>query len=325
MTKPYSFPQTFPHRQSGVAIVTALLVVMLAASIAVFLLAQQSQALSRTARATSRAQISLYVRPTLDWTRTMLTESLKNSTYISPTQSWATNLAAQPIEGAVASGYLSDEQGKFNLNNLISDGKKSEADVQLFRVLLKKLGLNTDLANAAVDWIDTDDEVSNPGGAENSLYFGMTPPRRAVNNKDGFTQIEELLRVRGFDAATLKILAPHITVLRLRTAININSASPTVLGAVLSLAPTPFTDDQVATLIRYRSAAPFTGKSNIKEYPKDIIPGALVEQYLDATSIYFSANLAITGDGAQVRQQALLERNPAALSEWPRIIWVKDL
>ena len=37
-------------RQRGVAIITALLVVMLAASIAAFLLAQQSHALIRTAR-----------------------------------------------------------------------------------------------------------------------------------------------------------------------------------------------------------------------------------------------------------------------------------
>ncbi len=314
-----------PDRQSGVAIVTALLVVMLAASVAVFLLAQQSQALSRTQHATARAQISLYTRPTLDWTRSMLTESLKNAAYVTAKQDWSTNLAAQPIEGAVASGYLSDEQARFNLNNLIIDGKKSAADILLFRALLKQLNLNQDLANAAADWIDTDDDVTSPGGAENSTYFAMNPPRRAANSKNGFSQMEELLRVQGFDAATMRVLAPHITVLRQRTAVNINTASATMLSAVLSLAPTPFTPDQIAGIIHHREATPFANKMDIKSYIKDPIPPALVDQYLDSTSIYFSVNLAITGDGAQIRQQALLERNAAVLAEWPRIIWVKDL
>ena len=43
------------RKQHGTAIITALLVVMLATSVAVFLLAQQSHALTRTARAAERA------------------------------------------------------------------------------------------------------------------------------------------------------------------------------------------------------------------------------------------------------------------------------
>ena len=49
-------PNKFQHQrppQRGAAIITALLVVMLAATIATYLLAQQSRALTRTARALS--------------------------------------------------------------------------------------------------------------------------------------------------------------------------------------------------------------------------------------------------------------------------------
>ena len=67
------------HNQRGVAIITALLVVMLAASIAAFLLAQQSQALTRTVRAGERAQALLYAQPTLDWARAALFELQKNT------------------------------------------------------------------------------------------------------------------------------------------------------------------------------------------------------------------------------------------------------
>ena len=135
------------HAQQGVAIITALLVVMLAATIAAFLLAQQSRALTRTARATERAQVSLYVAPTLDWARAVLQESQKAS-YTAATQAWAQPIAAQPLINAAgdaavfASGVMRDEAGKFNLNNLVKlDQTASEEDIALFKRLLKNLNL----------------------------------------------------------------------------------------------------------------------------------------------------------------------------------------
>ena len=50
------------RHQHGTAIITALLVVLLAASIAAFLLAQRSHALTRTARANERAQATLIIQ-----------------------------------------------------------------------------------------------------------------------------------------------------------------------------------------------------------------------------------------------------------------------
>ncbi len=307
--------------QRGVAIITALLVVMLAASIAMFLLAQQSQSLTRAARATGRAQVVLYARPTLDWTRSLLVQAAKNSSIVADTQDWAANIVAQPIEGAVASGFLRDEQGKFNLNNLVVDGKKSQPDFDLFQRLLKQLGLNANLANAVLDWIDPDDDVSSPGGAENGTYFALTPPRRAANKS--FVQIEELLRVQGFNADILRRLAPYVTALPLHTTININTASDQLL---LALFAPDFDADDVARLIRRREAPlPFASITDIKAYAAHPIPAAVVDQYLDVKSDFFSANLAITGEGGQVRQQALLQRNSALPAQWPSIIWVKDL
>ena len=57
------------NQQQGTAIITALLVVLLAASVAAFLLVQQSHALTRTARATERAQAMLFAQPMLQWAR----------------------------------------------------------------------------------------------------------------------------------------------------------------------------------------------------------------------------------------------------------------
>jgi general secretion pathway protein K len=310
--------------ERGAAILAALLVVMLAATIAMFLLAQQSQALTRTARTTARAQVSLYAPATLDWARGILYEAQKNS-YVSLRDDWAQNLVAQPLEGAVASGVINDEAGKFNLNNLAIGGAKNAVDWELFRALLKKLNLNPDLANAALDWIDSNDEVSTPGGAESVNYLARSEPYRAANQP--IILIEELYRVAGFDAATIKRLAPFVTALpssRTRTKININTASAELLSAIFP----DLSQSEIAAVIAHCREVPFHSIDDIKTWPGVKLPPAVVDLYLDVKSDFFLATLAITGEGAQVRQMALLQRKSSALpgsgSGWPSIIWVKD-
>ena len=46
-------------------------------------------------------------------------------------------------------------------------------------------------------------------------------------------QVEELYRVRGFDAATVAKLRPFVTALPARTPVNVNTAPREVLAAVL--------------------------------------------------------------------------------------------
>ncbi len=317
------------NQQQGTAIITALLVVLLAASISAYLLVQQSHALTRTARATERAQAMLFTQPLLQWARVSLFEFQKNSKSVDLTQRWAQPIGAQPIEGAVASGFFRDEAGRFNINNLINDdGKQNLIDVAIFKRLLQNLGLNTDLANALADWIDLDDETSFPGGAEDLTYLALPQPYRAANQR--VVQIEELYNVKGFDIATLAKLKPFITALPGRSKININTAPQEVLAAALPELANAALDE----LLNRRMTQPFKSfdddksTKGIKGYLKDV-PAAKVEQLLDFNSAYFSITFGISTGGMQLRQSALLQRvTPNAAntnaSAWPRIIWVKD-
>ena len=313
------------RHQHGTAIITALLVVLLAASIAAFLLAQQSHALTRTARANERAQATLFAQPMLQWARSALFEFQKNNSSVDLTQRWAQPIGAQPIDGALATGFFRDETGRFNVNNLLGvDGKKSEADAVIFTQLLKNLGLNPDLTNALVDWIDKDDEISFPGGAEDQTYLALPKPYRTANER--MVQIEELYSVIGFDVATVTKLKPFITALPGRTKININTAPEAVLAAALPALSKAKLDE---LLIR-RMTQPFNtfdGDKGIRNYLKDLTPAA--EQLLDFDSGYFSISLGVSTGGTQLRQSALLQRvtpnGPNTKpTTWPRIIWLKD-
>ena len=316
-------------RQTGTAIITALLVVLLAASVAAFLLAQQSHALTRTARATERAQAMLFTQPLLQWARVSLFEFQKNNKTVNLTQRWAQPISAQPIDGALATGFFRDESGLFNLNNLVSDdGRQSVADVDIFKRLLKNIGLDAEFAAAIADWIDKDDETSFPGGAEDLSYLALPQPYRAANQR--LMQIEELHSVKGMSSAVFTKLKPFTTALPARSKININTAPQEVLAAALPELSTAALEE----LLSRRMTQPFRSFDNdkdvkgLKAYLKDV-PPAKVEQVLGFSSSYFSITMGISAGSSQLRQSALFQlltpnaSNPNT-NAWPRIIWVKE-
>ncbi len=317
--------------QRGAAIITALLIVVIVATVASTLLAQQSESLTRVARATERTQLILHANTTLEWARTALLVQQRNSTYISLSQPWAQGLVARPIETATAVGALRDAQSKFNVNNLVdASGKRREADVEIFTRLLAALQLDNAIANALVDWLDRDDDVSNAGGAENGYYWSLRPAYRAPNR--AITTIDEIRRVKGINDDTFNALNPYITALPTggagnagntdRTRINVNTTSSQLLQAILNTSPA----DDVNALLRKREL-PYSSLDDLKERNKTFKPGS-IDTFLDTKSRYFEASLAITGEVAQVRLSALLQLQkadtPAAATIWPAIIWLKE-
>src|SRR6185312_8391855 len=225
-------------RQRGVAAITAILIVAVAASTAALMLSQQSAMLEQASLVAARAQADLFARAGLDWSRgILLQDALTSGTYDGLDEGWAQPLTALPVERAVVSGMIEDEQGKFNLNNLVVNNARSDENVKAFQRLLASLGLAPELADAVVDWIDFDSDLSGPGGAEDAYYLSLAKPYRTANAP--MVQVEELYRVRGFDAATVAKLRPYVTALRdpagnpvtAPTAVNVNTASALVLAA----------------------------------------------------------------------------------------------
>src|SRR5207244_8075488 len=132
----------------------------------------------------------------IDWARGSLADVNKHNKDVdSLDEGWAQTIAGMPIERAVVAGSIADEQGKFNLNNLRAQGNEAST---MFRALLAGLGLSSDLAEAVTDWVDKDDDLSGSSGAENAYYLSLARPYRAANRE--MLQVDELYRVRGFDA-----------------------------------------------------------------------------------------------------------------------------
>ena len=301
------------RRQRGLAAVTAILIVAVAASAATLMLAQQSAMLDQTMLVASRAQADQYSRAGLDWVRGVLLEDAATSKFDSLDEGWAQPIAALPVERAVVSGVITDEQGKFNLNNLLAGVKPSQLDIDAFKAILSSQGLAPELAEAVVDWIDGDDDLSSTASAENAYYLSLKRPYRAAN--DAMMQVEELYRVRGFDAAAVRKLRPYVTALprsASRVTVNINTASEIVLQALL---PTqPHTD--IVKWVAGRKGKPMKTRDEIIAWAKNPAPGTLAA--LDVQSSYFLARINVTQDDVELSTEALLQRTDKAP---PAIIW----
>ena len=305
--------------QRGVAAVTAILVVAVAASAATYMLAQQSATLGQTALVASRAQADLYAQAGLDWARGILAEDARTSTIDTLAEPWSRPIAGLPVERAVVNGRILDAQARFNLNNVVKDGKKSDADVQILRRLLASLKLDPDLADAVVDWIDPDADPAGQGGAEDSFYLSQPRPYRAANRP--LAQVEELYRVRGFDAKAIAALAPHVVAIAgTRTPVNANTADAVVLGAILpELSP-----EEVRTLVATRNALPFKDKADLAARAKKAAPAA-IDADLDVKSGHFLVQIGVTQDDVQVAFEALVSRGAAGSAQAAAIYWRRPL
>ena len=294
------------RRERGVAVVTAILIVAVAASAATMMLAQQSAMVDRTLMVAGRAQADLYAMAGIDWARGVLAQDARDVDSLA--EGWAQPIAALPVDRALVAGGIADEQGKMNLNNLVNGAAKSDPDVRMFRALLAVLDLPPDLADAVVDWIDRDADLSGNSGAEDAYYLALPQPYRAANRP--MAQVEELYRVRGFDAKTVARLKPYVSAIPARTATNVNTASDAVLAAMLGLPR-----DKVQALLAERRARPWRQKADFASRATAAGAGPIATDY-DVKSAHFLVNVTVAQDDVRLATEALVRREdngPVAL------------
>lgn len=288
--------------QRGLAAITALLIVAVAAAAASLMLAQQAAMIDQTMLVASRAQADQYAQAGLDWARGVLLEDLRSGPGVdSLDEGWARPIAGLPVERALVAGSITDEQGKFNLNNLVAGTTKSVPDMDAFARLLASAGLAPEMAEAVLDWIDPDGDLAGASGAEDAYYLSLRRPYRAANKP--MVQVEELYRVRGFDAAAVAKLRPYVTALPARTKVNVNTAPEAVLAAMLPKVPRT----KIARFVADRQARPLRSAQELTQWASEA-PAAEVSRDLDVRSAYFGVRVQVAQDDVELANDALVRR-----------------
>ncbi len=288
--------------QRGVALVMVLLIVAMATTIAAFMAQQQGFWQREMENGRDRAQARRIAEAGIDWARAVLADDASVNQYDHGKEMWAMQLPAIPVEGGEVQGTIVDQQGLFNLNNLVSNGVVSAPALARYQRLLTALGLPQELGGTLVDWMDANSETM-ANGAEDEYYLNLAKPYRCANRP--LSDIGELAWVKGYDAAIIRRLLPFVSVLpEMNTGVNVNFAPPEVLVAVLP----GLTLEDARQIVTQSKSTPFkTMAEFLQRLPKSVSQDSSMN--LSVSSQYFMVTgHATQGDGAS-SAHALLRRS----------------
>ena len=215
--------------QKGIAILTAVFYTALASVLAVSLMSAMQLEIRRTGNIIDNDRAYAFGLGVEAWVKQILLRD--DAKKDSLDEDWAVILPPITVEGGQIAGHIEDLQGRFNINNLVVEGKRSEPDIQQFNRLLLLLGISPEITPAIVDWLDEDNEPSFPDGAEDEFYYGQPVPYRAANRV--MAGPSELRLVKGITAIIYEQLAPYVFTLPERTTINVNTATAAVLASFM--------------------------------------------------------------------------------------------
>ncbi len=292
------------RHQSGVAVLTAMLVVTLGTLIAVNLMWNASLDQRRTGAALAGDQALLYLQGAEAWAGDILRQDQIESQTDHLGEVWAVELDPMPVDGGLISGRIEDLQGRFNLNNLITpQGVEDPLARRQFERLLESLEIDPTLAGVVVDWLDADTETSFPGGGEDASYAGMDPPYRTPNTI--ISTPSELMANAGFDRDLYRAISPYVTALPPGTRLNVNTASVVLLASLSD-------DIDVAradALVQERGTADFP---NIDQTFEGLVEADVLGR-IDGVSRYFLLTGSIVLGTHQLTMYSLLERDNSGL------------
>jgi general secretion pathway protein K len=225
-----------PARQTGAALLAAMLTVALVATLAAAGLWQQWRSVEVESAERARVQANWVLTGALDWARLILREDARAGGADHLAEPWAVPLqearlstflaadreastAGTDAENVFLSGEIIDLQSRLNVNNLVEAGKVSEPGLKAFQRLFQQLGLpETELTQMA-------ENLRQASG----IGAGDADTSQAPLVPQDVTQLGWL----GLSPTTLSALEPYVAVLPARTPVNLNTASAQVIQAAV--------------------------------------------------------------------------------------------
>jgi general secretion pathway protein K len=305
--------QPFAARQGGAAVLVAMLVVAIAALAASSFMFRSRVEWRRLENLTQMDQAHWILRAAQLWGAAVLLDDARQSSVDHLGELWATQLPPVEAEGYRVSGGIEDMEGRYNLNNLVLNGLIDNQQLAIFVRLLRTLHLPENLAIAVADWLDADDAPSSADSVDSAYYQSLPTPYRAANHP--VINVNELLAVRGFDRNILSVLRPYVTALPTRTTINVNTASPEVLTALVE----GLSSGEAYSMAAKRER---TYYRNIEDFQQALPSGMTAPAGISVSSQYFLVQARARNERLSIGNQALFRRAGAGM---PAVVWRADL
>jgi len=230
-------PARTAHR--GAAILTAMLLMALVATLSAAALWQQRRALDLETAERARLQAHWMLQGGTDWARLILREDARSGSVDHLAEPWAVPLQeaklssflnngnstedlpdSELLQSAYLSGGISDLQDRLNVNNLLLDQQTHGPTLRAFARLFEALQLPQSELLALVAGLRASQATRT--GAQGATATPLQP--RTLSQ----------LTWLGLSARTVAALAPYAVVLPERTPVNLNTASAPVLQAIVA-------------------------------------------------------------------------------------------
>ncbi|WP_248751907.1 type II secretion system minor pseudopilin GspK [Pseudomonas sp. MWU15-20650] len=278
-------------KQRGMAIISALLIAAVVAVIAGAMLTRQTVFTRSLEAEQARIQGQWRVEGGLARSRQLLWEARQKDVLTRLDQPWAR------AQGGAFEGRIEDEQGKFNLRNLVNRQQLDDQQLQSFERLCRLIGVDPAVSRRISQRV-----IASYDQPERPAKYPM------------LRSLDDLSAIEGLDPVVLQRMQAYISVLPGNTWVNGNTARAEVLSAVvpqLSLA-------QAQALVSERDGGHWF-----------INRGDFVNRLRMPQLAVDSVQVGITSEWFRLQGQARYERRRVTISallhrpedRQPRVIW----
>ncbi len=263
------------QRHQGVALITVLLIVALAAVMATEMTARLQIQLARSTNIQFNQQAYWYAMGAESFAkRVLIADNQADQEVTHLNQQWAQGYNSFPVPQGEIAGGLTDMHSCLNLNALKDDEASSSNPStqelparEAFERLVVKLEVEgvgefeaEYLGDALTDWLDSDDAIASSGGAEDNDYAAKEFPYFAANSL--LARVSELRAIEHFTPAIIEALTPYVCVIPGVDSHQININTMTADNIVLLEALLDISNSEAQSLIDARGESGF---ENINE------------------------------------------------------------
>ena len=292
------------RRQSGAALLTAMIIVTLVSTLAAGMIWQQWRAVQVEAAERARVQAGWILAGALDWARLILREDMKNGGADHLGEPWAVPFAearlstilaadkdnAEDAPEAFLSGGITDAQSRYNLRNLVDANKVKPEELGGLKHLFQAIGVAPDLADTIANGMQSALAPTDPNNR--SARTALMPERM------------DQLGWLGVDADSLQRMTPYVVLLPIRTPVNLNTASKEAMVAAVD----GLDLGTAERLVQTRQRQPFKTLQDAKA----LMPATLdvKPERANVSSSFFFVRGRLRLEDRVLEQSSLVERRP---------------
>jgi general secretion pathway protein K len=291
--------------QHGAALLAAMLTVTLVATFAAASLWQQWRAIEVETAERARVQAAWILVGALDFSRLILREDGRAGGADHLAEPWAVPLqearlstflaaegnvsqvddASTDTVDAFLSGQITDMQSRLNLTSLLDGGQVQIGAMAQFTRLFERLGLP---AQELAQLVEAIRQAQTPTGADGNIPL--------------MPQSVSQLGWLGLPASTVEALRPHVTILPIRTPVNLNTADVDVVWASID----GLDMASAQKLVQARESRHFRSLAEVRELLGPNVPVQEINHSI--ASAFFEVRARLRLDNTIVDERSLVRK-----------------